>query len=180
MALEAKKLHIGVGKNYIPGWINFDIFSNNRADSYGSALALPYDREFFDVIYASHVLEHFNRHMILSVLSHWRDLLVDGGILRLAVPDFNAICRRYLASYDLEEVTGLLYGGQSHVLDVHQIVFDATTLRGAMKKVGFKEVRQWKWRATEHSQFDDYSQAYLPHMEKNSGMLMSLNLEGVK
>ena len=28
--------------------------------------------------------------------------------------------------------------------------------------------------------YDDYSQSYLPHMDKENGMLMSLNLEGRK
>ena len=33
------------------------------------------------------------------------------------------------------------------------------------------------WRETEHSQFDDHSQAYVPHMDKENGVLISLNVE---
>lgn len=33
------------------------------------------------------------------------------------------------------------------------------------------------WKNTEHSQFDDYSQSYIPHMDKINGTLMSLNVE---
>ena len=36
------------------------------------------------------------------------------------------------------------------------------------------------WRDTEHSELDDFSQSYLPHMDKDNGKLMSLNIEAVK
>jgi hypothetical protein len=46
--------------------------------------------------------------------------------------------------------------------------------------VGFKNVQTWDWKSTEHAYIDDYSQAYLPHMEKETGMQMSLNLQAEK
>ena len=36
------------------------------------------------------------------------------------------------------------------------------------------------WLSRRHKNFDDYSQAYIPHMEKNTGLLMSLNVEAYK
>ena len=38
----------------------------------------------------------------------------------------------------------------------------------------------YDWRKTEHAQFDDHSQAYLPHFEKEKGILISLNVESKK
>jgi len=174
------KLHIGTGTTYLPGWINVDVFSFVNADVYSNAMNLPYERESFDLIYSSHVLEHFNRHMILAVLGHWRSLLRPEGILRLSVPDFKAICEYYSKTKSLKPVTGLLYGGQRHLLDVHRICFDKETLLSCLSSVGFQIVREWDWRETEHAKFDDYSQAYLPHLKKDTGLLMSLNLEAVK
>lgn len=174
------RLHIGPGSTYLPEWINVDIFSNVRADIYSSALALPYERETFGLIYASHILEHFSRHFILSALTHWRDLLQPEGVLRLSVPDFESVCLYYMKTRDLRSLMGLLYGGQKNLLDVHQVIFDNHTLTEMLEKVGFSEVRRWDWRKTDHANFDDYSQAYLPHMNKEKGLLMSLNLEAVK
>jgi len=174
------RLHIGPGNTYIPGWTNVDVFSNVKADIYSSALALPYDRETFDLIYVSHVLEHFTRHFVLSALTHWRDLLRSGGILRLAVPDFEAICLYYLKTRDLKSIMGLLYGGQENMLNIHYVGFDHYILTEMLEKVGFNEVRKWNWRETDHVNYDDYSQAYLPHMNKEEGLLMSLNMEAVK
>jgi len=174
------KLHIGTGTTYLPGWINVDVFSFVNADVYSNAMNLPYERESFDLIYSSHVLEHFNRHMILAVLGHWRSLLRPEGILRLSVPDFKAICEYYSKTKSLKPVTGLLYGGQKHLLDVHHICFDKATLLSCLSSVGFQIVREWDWRDTIHKHYDDFSQAYLPHMDKENGMHMSLNLEAVK
>ena len=44
----------------------------------------------------------------------------------------------------------------------------------------FKNVKLWDWREVEHSNFDDYSQAYIPHMDKENGTLISLNIECTK
>ena len=41
-------------------------------------------------------------------------------------------------------------------------------------------VERYEWRDVSHSNIDDFSQAYLPHMEKESGMLMSLDMEAIK
>jgi len=174
------KLHIGPGKCFLSGWTNIDVFSFVTADIYSSALSLPYPPESFSLIYASHITEHLNRHMTLSALGHWRNLLKPGGKLRLAVPNFEAICKRYSETKDVNEVMGLLYGGQKFILDVHYSTFDKKSLTEMLNKVGFEDVREWDWRTTEHAQFDDYSQAYLPHLDKDKGMLMSLNLEATK
>ena len=60
------------------------------------------------------------------------------------------------------------------------MIFDAPLLSGLLFQAGFSVVRRWDWRQTEHADVDDYSQAHLPHMEKDGGRLMSLNLEAVK
>ena len=41
-------------------------------------------------------------------------------------------------------------------------------------------IMRYNWRETEHFHIDDYSQTYFPHMDKESGKLMSLNVEAIK
>ncbi|MEQ8923929.1 MAG: hypothetical protein RIE60_24290, partial [Roseovarius sp.] len=74
----------------------------------------------------------------------------------------------------------LVTGGQRDQYDFHGMIFDEAALSEALKEVGFSETRLWDWRETEHSHMDDYSQAYLPHMDKENGVLVSLNIEAVK
>jgi hypothetical protein len=100
--------------------------------------------------------------------------------LRLAVPDFEAVSTRYQRSRQLGELIGLVCGGQRNQYDFHKMVFDEKLLRERLLEVGFASVSRYDWRNTEHAWLDDYSQAYLPHMEKQTGQLMSLNLEAVK
>lgn len=179
-----KKLHLGCGKVFIPGFFHVDISDYAHIDHRG-----PVDRLDFiaddsvDLIYASHVLEHFGRQEVESVLTEWRRVLHPAGILRLSVPDIAAVSEVYLKEGFREGYTGLVglvCGGQRDAYDFHKVIFDEPLLTHFLKKVGFREVRRWDWRRTEHAHIDDFSQAYLPHMDKESGRLMSLNLEALK
>ena len=49
-----------------------------------------------------------------------------------------------------------------------------------LESLGFAEVKTWDWKNSEHSSYDDFSQAYLPHMDKENGVLMSLNIQAKK
>jgi hypothetical protein len=105
------------------------------------------------------------------------------GVLRLAVPDFGASASLYVSGKlqrGLLDVTGLICGGQRDQYDYHKMIFDEEDLANRLLKVGFAHVRHWDWKTTEHAGVDDYSQAYLPHLDKDNGTLVSLNLEGVK
>lgn len=160
--------------------MNHDVMSCVRADVYADMCALPFDPETFDLIYASHVLEHSHRHQVMATLSHWRSLLKKGGILRLAVPDFEAVVTHYLKHGDIPAITGLLYGGQTTPNNMHHIAFDTLYLTGLLMKSGFTGVKKWDWRTTDHAQFDDFSQSFLPHLDKEHGLLVSLNLEATR
>ena len=59
----------------------------------------------------------------------------------------------------------------------HKMIFDEAFLTGELEELGYVSVRRWNWRETDHAQYDDFSQAYIPHMDKENGTLMSLNLE---
>ncbi|MEQ8929966.1 MAG: methyltransferase domain-containing protein, partial [Silicimonas sp.] len=135
------------------------------------------------LIYACHVLEHFGRRTYKDALKEWYRVLTPGGILRLAVPDANAAIRLYLSGSlprGIEDVRGLLSGGQRDEYDFHGMMYDEPSLSEALKEAGFSETRLWNWRETEHAHMDDYSQAYLPHMDKENGTLVSLNMEALK
>ena len=60
------------------------------------------------------------------------------------------------------------------------MTYDYNTLSKLLYDTGFTAVKEWDWRTTEHKEYDDHSQAYLPHMDKENGILMSLNVEGIK
>jgi predicted SAM-dependent methyltransferase len=172
------RLHVGCGRVYLPGWVNVDIRSEEvKVDVCADLKYLPFQDHSFDLIYACHVLEHFGRYEYLSILGSWKRLLVPGGSLRISVPDFGQILRSYKNTKDLSELMGLLYGGQTSEYNYHKVCFDFRSLRRDLFLLGFNWIYRYDWRSTDHSNFDDFSQAYLPHMNKENGMLMSLNVE---
>tara|TARA_R110000824_G_scaffold9783_4_gene43265 strand:+ start:3435 stop:3962 length:528 start_codon:yes stop_codon:yes gene_type:complete len=174
------KLHLGCGGAYFDGWVNVDISNDTKADHLDDVSTLEtIDDGSCDLIYASHVLEHFGRNEYEEVLRVWQKKLKDGGILRLAVPDIGSAFRWYNGE-NLQELLGIFYGGQRTSYDYHKMGFDKHGLSTKLKELGFKNIENWDWKVTEHSDIDDFSQAYLPHMRKNSGLLMSLNLQATK
>jgi predicted SAM-dependent methyltransferase len=174
------KLHLGCGKRHISGWVHIDAIDYPHIDHVAQIDHLPFIQDnSVEIIYACHVLEHFKRRDVSRVLKEWYRVLKEGGILRLAVPDFAAICEVYQETQDLPQLLGLLFGRQDYLYNIHYHVCDRETLSRELKEAGFCEVRYWDWQTTEHSDVDDYSRAYIPHMDTN-GVLMSLNLEAVK
>ena len=182
---NAIKLHLGCGPRHIDGFVHVDARPFGHVDHMQAIEALDcFADGSVDLIYASHVLEHFGRHVYMSVLREWFRVLRPGGVLRLSVPDFAKTVQVYLLEQNAKKGMaphwGALVGGQRDPLDFHNTVFDQVTLDTSLREVGFADVRLWDWRKTEHAHVDDYSQAYWPHMDKENGILMSLNMEGIK
>ena len=175
------KLHVGCGDVILPGWTNIDLEDLPGIQLQDDIRELKKITDgTCDIIYASHVLEHVGRNEFEKVIKIWNKKLKIGGILRIAVPDFEKVVQWYKKTGNILDVTGLVSGGQKTKYDYHQMIFDKKFLKGILEKCGFDNIHEWDWRKTEHGKYDDYSQSYLPHMDKESGMLMSLNLEATK
>lgn len=175
------KLHLGCGKRLIPGFFHIDVIDYPHIDLLHEVDRLPMIADAsVDLVYACHVLEHFHRKDASRVLVEWHRILRSGGVLRIAVPDFGAIVKLYDRTKKLNDVIGLLFGRGDFLYNIHFDVYDEESLTRAITDAGFREAHRYDWRKTEHAGVDDYSQAYYPHMEKETGMLLSLNVEAVK
>ena len=101
----------------------------------------------------------------------------------MAVPDFEEMVSLYLeCNYPLEKFLGPLYGKMSMGDEIiyHKTTYDFKSLKFLLESLDMKDIKKYNWIETEHSEFDDHSQAYFPHMDKDNGILMSLNMECVK
>lgn len=176
-----KKFHLGCGKVHIPGFIHIDLMDFEHIDYKRSIEDLSiFEDDSVDLIYACHVLEHFKRNEVDGVLTEWLRVLKPGGILRIAVPGFEELVAIYQKYKDLNLILGPLVGGQTYEYNFHYMAFDFKTLSERLKKIGFKDVARYDWRKTEHANVDDFSQAYIPHMDKENGLPVSLNIEAIK
>ena len=72
----ALKLHLGCGSKYIPGFEHIDSTHHRHLSHCADVSHLPmYGDGTVDLIYASHVLEHFGRQQYPVVLREWHRLL---------------------------------------------------------------------------------------------------------
>ena len=175
------KLHLGCGQRFIEGWIHIDALDSLHIDHVCEIDDLSFISDStVDLIYASHVLEHFTRSRTWDVLKEWVRTLKPGGTLRLAVPDFAVLASLYIETSNIEIVKGPVCGRQNNKYNIHYNIFDEASLGRLMQDSGLHNIHRWDWRTTEHSDVDDFSQAYYPHLDKQNGRLLSLNLEGYK
>jgi predicted SAM-dependent methyltransferase len=181
------KLHLGCGKRYIPGFIHVDLADYAHIDYRREISDLSdFASESADLIYCSHALEYFDRFEAAKTLGEWGRVLKKGGVLRLAVPDFEALVDVYLTCKNLDLIHGPLYG--RIVVDTpngakvfyHKTCYDFESLKRLLESCGFVDIHKYEWQNTEHKDHDDFSQAYIPHMDKAHGKLISLNVEAKK
>ena len=176
------KLHIGCGKRNLPGWKHYDVRKlDAHIDYVGSADDLSiFEDNSIEEIYACHLLEHFGRHEVDKVLKEWNRVLMPSGGVHIAVPNFEAVVKIYQENHNLKSVIGPLYGGQDYEYNYHKCTFDFDLLKEKLENAGFTDVEKYDWRDFLPEGYDDYSRAYLPHMDFENGTLISLNVKARK
>ena len=178
------QLNLGCWHRYIPGWVHIDLCDLPHIDYKSSIDDLSmFGDETVDVIYSSHSLEYFDRKQVGVVLKEWARVLKSDGVLRVAVPDFDALLSVYKKTNELNTILGPLYGAMEITTEdgeatlYHKTVYNFEALKNVLEEAGFKDISRYRWQDTIHKDFDDHSQAYYPHMDKNNGILVSLNVE---
>jgi len=172
------KLHLGCGKRFIPDYVHIDAIDYPHVSHVTTIDNLSFiSNNSVDTIYNCHVLEHFKRRDVDRVLTEWNRVLKPGGTLRTSVPDFEKLCEIYTRYQKLDLVIGALFGRGDYLYNIHYNVFDFNSLKVSLEKNGFINVMRYDWRKTDHAGIDDYSQAYIPHLDKENGTLISLNVE---
>jgi predicted SAM-dependent methyltransferase len=92
-----KLLNCGCGNKYHPDWINIDNTPVNKMIlKHNLRKGIPFEKNYFDVVYHSHVLEHFSRIDGKKFMDECYRVLKPGGIIRIVVPDLENITRTYL------------------------------------------------------------------------------------
>jgi predicted SAM-dependent methyltransferase len=97
-----KYLNLGCGSRFHTDWTNINFVSTNESVmAHDLSQGIPFPDGSFDVVYHSHVLEHFSQSAAASFIQECCRVLSPQGILRVVVPDLEQITRTYL--YSLEQ-----------------------------------------------------------------------------
>jgi predicted SAM-dependent methyltransferase len=94
---QMRALNLGCGDRFDPNWENVDFApADPTVKAYDLRKGIPYPDNCFDVVYHSHVLEHFSKGEAPQFLRECFRVLAPSGIIRVVVPDLECIARRYL------------------------------------------------------------------------------------
>lgn len=172
--VDKVKLNLGCGEKFVSGWHNVDyalgarlfkfpfmkeinnklhIFNmewNSKIEIHDLRKKFPWDSNSIDVIYCSHVLEHFTKTEGEKFLKRCYMILKKGGIIRIIVPDLSVIVSKYVSGNikadEFLDKLGVLRNSYSTLIKnvlsplvsyPHQCMYDKQSLKKIMKKTGF-------------------------------------------
>ena len=74
-----------------------------------------------------------------------KKMLIQGGTVRIAVPDFNSICKIYMDGILplYPKLLGRLCGEQEYPENLHKCVFDRKFLEFCLSYCGFEQIQNW-------------------------------------
>jgi len=159
-----RKLEIGSGSARLEGFETLNIVSRRTVDYvYDAAKPLPFPSDTFDVIYASHILEHIPWFRTEEVLREWVRILAPEGRLEIWVPDGEVICQTILdhsrgrpnnlhldgwrkrnpeSDPYLWANGRLFYGATEDYPSWHKAVFTESSLKDLYRRLGLADVRR--------------------------------------
>lgn len=161
-------LVIGPGTEKIQGFETLNINPGKNIDYVlNCSKKLPFDGETFEVIYASHVLEHVPWYMIEGALTEWVRILRTGGQLEIWVPNGLKICKAFVDAELYENnyihldgwykfnpdqdpcvwAAGRIYTygdghGDPSSPNWHKAIFSPRYLKHIMKKAGLENIEE--------------------------------------
>lgn len=143
---DGQKLILEIGANIKPmakhtypddKVLILDVDENLKPDILADASDMPpelYGK--FDVLLASHVLEHFSYWKTEEVLRGWIKCLKPNGELHIIVPSWEWGCREVLSENPSPAVYGHFFAGQMTQWDNHLTMFTMRKLRQLFDKCG--------------------------------------------
>ena len=153
MQNKTLKLHLGCGRNYLEGYVNVDLPSEDqglmkaKADIYKDIRDLKYSENSIDEIRNHHLLEHFTRQEALKLLLQWRNWLKPNGFLVIETPDFERCIELFLKSDTRTKfkIARHIFGSHESDWAIHKDFWDKSKFEFILNKLGFEivEIKQF-------------------------------------
>jgi len=173
-------IHLGCGDIASPEFINIDARPAPHVHYVRDVCDLSiFSDNCADLVYACHILEHIRHNNLKKTLWEWRRILKTGGILRLSVPDFDALLDIYKGcDNDIDSVLASLMGGQDYAENTHYSVFNLKYLSNLLSEVGFRSVQEWNPQQVDYHNFEDWASKTFEREGRK--YRVSLNAEAIK
>ncbi len=149
------KLHIGSGREALPGWVNIDIQRYSEVDV---ALDVTKGLPYVGVrrIFSEHFLEHLDVESALAFLEEANRALAEGGWLRLTTPNLDWVWHT-IYSPDQDDPARLVRGihaNRSFYGWQHRFLWNRELLAEALYAAGFSDLRWCDWGRSDLVEFD--------------------------
>ncbi|MFH1819660.1 MAG: class I SAM-dependent methyltransferase [Pseudomonadota bacterium] len=163
-----RTLEIGPGLKKIAGFESINVGWSPGVDYIGNASSrLPFRAGTFDVVFASHIIEHLPWYQVEHAIAEWSRILKPGGVLEIWTPDTLKICKAWIRFEDESNTEGMqadgwfrlnagkepakwasgriyAYGDGQGTLDHpnwHRALFSARYLQLLLQQAGLEDVR---------------------------------------
>lgn len=125
-----KKLNLGSGSHILEDYVNVDHREIKGVDLVADITeGMPFKPGSIKEIFTAHVVEHFTERKVKDILMYWYELLAEGGVLRIIVPDIDSMIKGY-CNGDIEwsRLRSVILGGQDYNSDYHFNIFSGEYL----------------------------------------------------
>ena len=155
------RLHLGCGQRYFSGYVNIDypqshhtVQAKSLADLYADIRKLRFSPQTIAEVRLHHVFEHFDRPKALRLLVDWHEWLIEGGILLIETPDFDACARIILSPWKPWPKKAVamrhLYGSHEAHWAYHLEGWNKQRLSHTLTELGFVHLKlqRTRWQGT--------------------------------
>jgi glycosyltransferase involved in cell wall biosynthesis len=162
---EPRKLEIGSGMKPQPGYEHLDARADLPDIDHVADIraVLPFPDGTFDEVLSNSCIEHVSWRDVQRVVGEWGRIVKPGGTIDIWTPDFEYLCRRYLARKDDRRLdTSLaadaggclggydesawaiikMFGGQDYPENFHGAVLDEEVLTRILEHAGFEQIER--------------------------------------
>lgn len=178
---SAKRLNLGSSNRLLPGYVNADLLPEHKPDVICSVDKLDFAQDgAYDLVRASHVLEHFTVADCKRVIEEWKRVIRPGGYLVVCCPDYIRLSwRAILCPQGFDSLSDRFMPGWMnglYALDLppalgHKSVFTERSLCHLLQNAGFRVLGRQRYQVEE---------PYILGIDDNSNNIYSVNLVAQK
>lgn len=137
-----RALNIGSGDQHFNStseieWLNMDLDARDGKVEIAGDVSkpLPFPSEMFDIMVASHIVEHIEMSIVTDVIKEWMRCLKKDGVLVISMPDARALAERYVTRDITHFIFSINMTGPYHgkETDHHAWTYDLDELTDRVK-----------------------------------------------